>query len=209
MTKGLKMSELSVAPDSPTSGKRLIYPKSDGWYGKNAAGVEQKITGADTLGDLTDVNLTSIADGQILEYDSTDSEFKNVNPPNFGKEFDYVNSYVSDSNGTTTYETYLTKSMYFAANYEYLLNVGVSLAMSSSSYDWEGIITIDGTPIGTMQEELKDPGQDQNVARSMHFVYSPTTTGNKAVVLGYRPENTSATAYINYGIITKWRIQES
>lgn len=33
----------ATAPDAPPAGQRALYPKSDGWYEKSAAGVETKI----------------------------------------------------------------------------------------------------------------------------------------------------------------------
>jgi hypothetical protein len=35
--------ELASAPATPSSGVRLLYPKSDGWYEKNSAGTETKV----------------------------------------------------------------------------------------------------------------------------------------------------------------------
>lgn len=42
---GVRGVELGSAPASPAAGQRLLYPKSDGWYQKDSAGVETKLTG--------------------------------------------------------------------------------------------------------------------------------------------------------------------
>lgn len=39
----IEVPQLATTPPNPASGNRLIYPKSDGWYEKTAAGVESRI----------------------------------------------------------------------------------------------------------------------------------------------------------------------
>lgn len=53
-------TEQGSNPATPASGKRLIFPKSDGWYEKDSAGTVSKLGSAasDTLAE--DVNLTGI-----------------------------------------------------------------------------------------------------------------------------------------------------
>lgn len=48
LRNGARALELGSAPSSPASGQRLIYPKSDGWYQKDSAGVETKIASGGT-----------------------------------------------------------------------------------------------------------------------------------------------------------------
>lgn len=49
---GLDGLERSATPATPDSGRRLLYPKSDGWYEKNAAGIEARIGGLTTVASL-------------------------------------------------------------------------------------------------------------------------------------------------------------
>lgn len=45
LKKGIEALEVASQAATPAAGKRLLYPKSDGWYEKNSAGVETKISG--------------------------------------------------------------------------------------------------------------------------------------------------------------------
>lgn len=43
LKRPLRSPELATTPATPAAGKRLLYPKADGWYEKNSNGVETKI----------------------------------------------------------------------------------------------------------------------------------------------------------------------
>lgn len=73
----LIMTEQATAPDTPASGKRIVYAKADGWYQKDDTGTEVKLTGATQLNELLDVDITSLADGELLVYNSTSGEWEN------------------------------------------------------------------------------------------------------------------------------------
>lgn len=44
------MKENASTPDIPSLGKRLIYPKADGWYERDSSGVESKIGASPVFG---------------------------------------------------------------------------------------------------------------------------------------------------------------
>jgi hypothetical protein len=48
LRNGARALELGAAPSTPAAGARLIYPKSDGWYEKDSAGVERKVSPSGT-----------------------------------------------------------------------------------------------------------------------------------------------------------------
>jgi len=170
--------------------------------------LNNKPTLVTSLNGLSDVDLTGLADGDYLRYNQTAGVFEveGAVSGNFGAQFEYLTDDTQDSNGSSTYETYLTGTMYFDAGSTYRIGAGSVIAMSTTGSDWEGLLNIDGTTIGFMTEELKDAGTDQGMPRYMPFLYAPTTSGNKTVRLRYRPENGNGTAYIFYGIIEKWRV---
>lgn len=43
LKRALRAPEVTTQTATPGAGKRLLYPKSDGWYEKNSAGVETKV----------------------------------------------------------------------------------------------------------------------------------------------------------------------
>lgn len=43
--KGIAAVQYAIRPTAPATGKRLLYPRSDGWYDQDSAGVELKLGG--------------------------------------------------------------------------------------------------------------------------------------------------------------------
>jgi hypothetical protein len=59
MLNALRMLE-ALSPATPVAGRRLLYPKSDGWYEKNSAGVETKVGPSKAIaGVLTNNNVAT------------------------------------------------------------------------------------------------------------------------------------------------------
>lgn len=80
----LRMSE-AAAPATPPSAQTVIYTKADGRiYWKDDAGTEYSVasladlSGITDLDSLTDVTITSPADGEVLTFDSGSGEWVNA-----------------------------------------------------------------------------------------------------------------------------------
>lgn len=56
----LRAVELAAGPASPAAASRLLYPKSDGWYQKDSAGVESK------LGSMTGTKISALSAASTL-----------------------------------------------------------------------------------------------------------------------------------------------
>jgi hypothetical protein len=209
----IQMDELLSAPANPASGKRLIYPKSDGWYQKDAAGNETKLEGASQLNDLTDLNLTSPSEGEYLKY--TSGEWVNVidNGDIFGDNFKENFRDEFDSNSSSSFEEYLRlEDAACVVGRKIRIGVFVIWAMSSTSSDYEADLYVEESgqspvKVGELRQEAQDSGTDQKISSSGFFYYTPSVSTQLDIYIEYRSEGGNATAYTWYAGIETWRVQ--
>jgi hypothetical protein len=71
MSTGIYVVPETSTPDTPASGLRVLYAKSDGWYEKDSAGVETKLGGASA-------KLTTLTDGATINWATTFLEVAKV-----------------------------------------------------------------------------------------------------------------------------------
>jgi hypothetical protein len=71
LRNSIRSLERASGPSTPAAGVRLLYPKSDGWYGKDSAGVETKLSGTMSAADITALAAATPAGG--LEIPVNDS----------------------------------------------------------------------------------------------------------------------------------------
>lgn len=211
------MSENASKPSSPSSGKRKIYPKSDGWYELKSDGTETKIAGATTLNDLTDVTILSTpTKGQVLIYDADDSGTwvpAQTNGFVFGCSFTEASRADFTSTNSTSYVNYLTEvAGTCESNKRYRVGVFVTMNGSSTGRDSYAEVTIQegtGTPVqaGELRVEPKEAGTDNEVPHSGFFYYTPTTSDTITLRINFKSENSDASAYMFYAGLEWWRAE--
>lgn len=90
LKRALRAPEVTTQSATPAAGKRLLYPKNDGWYEKNSAGVETKIGPAASVANMmtTDTAQTitgakTFGVGKLLMTDgvTTAEPYSDVNAP--------------------------------------------------------------------------------------------------------------------------------
>ena len=205
----LLMNERSTAPDAPSSGKRFIYPKSDGWYQKDAAGNEIKITGATNIDELLDVDITTPANGDLLIYNSSTSKWENIQTDAtvHGCSMTHDERMEYDTNSTSDYKDYLEiEPSACVTGKDYRIGVTACWNMSNASRNIQMQLEVDGNQIGLLELETKDTGADiRNWTSS--FFYFPASAASHTLTLSYRPENSSDTARMYYAGLEWWRTE--
>jgi hypothetical protein len=209
----LLMGENSVSPSTPSSGERLIYPKADGWYQKNSAGIETKVQGANYLSDLLDVDITNKDEGDILIYNASTQKWvaDKTNATVFGCSFSEASNAVGGSNATNTNVTYLTlESNVCEAGKKYRLGVFIVWAMSVTNQSFEASLTVaEGAGadvvVGQMVMRATTAGSQYAIPSSGFFYYTPATSAVCTIKIKYRVQSGTGTAYMDYGGIEWWR----
>ncbi len=80
----LHVSQLAGAPSTPPAGRRLLYPKSDGWYELDANGVETKLAAGATSvswADILNKPATFPPDAHSHSYAATDHTHNEADLP--------------------------------------------------------------------------------------------------------------------------------
>jgi len=206
--------EESSKPTAPSVNTRKLYPKSDGWYQLTSGDVESKLEGATSLDELSDVDVTSPVEGNFLVYNSSTSKFENSTPNAviFGCSFTEVSTTTQQTNGTTTFQNYLTlNASACVVGGKYRIGAFIDASMSSTSDNFEARLQVQegsGTPVtlGIFQEEFKEAGTDARHPRCGFFYYTVTSDANLTVTMDFRPENATETAFANAGSLEFWRV---
>lgn len=209
------MNENATSPDTPSTGKRVLYSKNGGFYEKDDQGVETKLGSIEELNQLNDVEITNVEEGDFLIYDDTDSKWKNQKTTGtiFGCSFNETHDDTFDSNSSSNFETYTSMVVtQCEANKKYRIGTFTVWAMSTTSQDFEADITAQqegGSEqvVGSLRQEAKDAGTDQKISSSGFFYYTPTVSGDITLRLKYRPESGGGTAYMWYGGLEWWRVE--
>lgn len=92
--------------------------------------------GSNTLATLSDVNLASVADGQVLTYDSTAGKWKNATSQG-GRTQTLLWDYVEDNEGTIPYQPFSVTLRQSINNFDELVVENVSSSSDLTDQNWK------------------------------------------------------------------------
>ena len=103
---------------APASGDNDKYLKGDGTWGTPSGG-----GGSSTLAGLSDVNISSVSDGQLLQYDAQSGKWKNVSVNDMVtvEQYDYVQFSASSTGASTAASRYI--KLPYTVNADYKITV--------------------------------------------------------------------------------------
>lgn len=189
--KGLKMGELAAKPDAPAPGKRLLYPKADGWYELDSDDNEESLKGE--KGDPGDPGVQGDPGPQgdpgqqgpagAMTVEGFVSETSTVTLPN-----------------TTTPTVIYSDTINFSGAGDSFLDISLASRPHSTGNDMEYFVRWDGVIlVPEYDEEHKDTSTTQSNWRSQCFNLGNVSAGNHTLELLFSKESTGGTAQLkNY-----------
>ena len=189
--KGLKMGELASKPSAPAPGKRLLYPKADGWYELDSDDNEESLKG--------DQGDQGPQGPQGPQGDPGTPGSQGPAGPMTTEAFISETSTVTLPNTTTPTVIYSDTENWSGGGNSYL-DISLAVRPHSTGNDMEFFIRFDGVILTPeYDEEHKDTSTTQSMWRSQCFNLGNVSAGNHTIELLFSKEGTGGTAQLkNY-----------
>jgi hypothetical protein len=154
---------------------------------------------------LGKTTITATDDGKLRVTDDQGVS-RIFSPSVYGDDANDASKDTTETNGTTTYATYLTMSHTGKAGGRYRVGVTVSWNINSLSRNIQLQLVHAGTPIGILEIETKDTGSDIRNWNTGFFYVDELTDNTDIIELQFRPESGADTATIYYAGLEVWRV---
>lgn len=158
---------------------------------------------------LRDIEVSGLANGDYLAYDSSDQKFKNVKPPRFGMDFAEESTsglLQVTGNQFTTYAV-LNFTVSLNENNKYRINTNFTWNHNNTSTDIRVRLLLDGAQIGEeFRVEPKDSNADQRLSDNILRYVSNLSQGNHSISLQFRPSSSSRISRMYQSTIEVWRV---